>query len=124
MMDKLKALLGSRKVLLLVLGILYSLLTIFKEQLGFSLINPEALVTTLAVICVYIFGEATADMKRQQKSWFPGNKWKEPQFWLSIIGSILPVFTAVGFDIPVTEINGILAGVIGLIFSQKVRKLS
>jgi amino acid transporter len=125
MMDKLKALLGSRKVIMLILGIIYSLLTIFKEQLGFTMIDPEALVTTLAVICVYIFGEATADMKRQQKAWFPSNKWKEPQFWIGVIGAILPVITAtLGIDIPVAEINGILTGVIGFIFSRKVKKLS
>lgn len=122
MMYKLKEMLGSRKVLLLILGIIYGLLTVFKEHLGLSL-NPEAVVSTMAVIIVYIFGEATADLKRIQKNWYPGNKWKEPQFWLSVIGSILPVLSALGVNIPVTEINGILTGIIGLIFSRKNRKL-
>lgn len=119
MMERLKAMFGSRKVILFILGIIYALLTVFREQFGFAVVNPQAVVMTLAVICVYIFGEASADLKRQKKKWFPPNKWKEPQFWLAIIGSILPVLTAVGTNIPVDAINGIIAGIIGLIYKRK-----
>ena len=118
MMDKLKEMLGSRKVLLLILGVIYALLTVFKEQVGFSL-DPESVVTTLAVICVYIFGEARADMARIMKSMGPGSKWKEPQFWLSLIGSFLPVIAAIGIKIPVGTINTLLALIIGIIFKKK-----
>lgn len=118
-MDKLKQMLGSRKVIMIILGVLYALLTVFKEQLGFA-IDADAVVTALAVICVYIFGEAKADMAKMQKSIAAGSgtKWKEPTFWLSLVGSVLPVVSTV-VNIPVATVNTVIGVLVGFLFKKK-----
>jgi len=119
MMDKLKQMLGSRKVIMIILGVLYALLTVFKEQLGFA-IDADAVVTALAVICVYIFGEAKADMAKMQRSIAAGSgtKWKEPTFWLSLVGSVLPVVSTV-VNIPVATVNTVIGVLVGFLFKKK-----
>jgi len=119
MMDKLKQMLGSRKVIMIILGVLYALLTVFKEQLGIA-IDADAVVTALAVICVYIFGEAKADMAKMQKSIVAGSgtKWKEPTFWLSLVGSVLPVVSTV-VNIPVATVNTVIGVLVGFLFKKK-----
>lgn len=125
MIEKLKELLGnlkSRKVILLVLGVVYTLLTFFKDEVGISL-DPEAVVTTMAVIVVYIFGEFKLDMKKI--TGLIGSKWADPKFWMAILGALLPVFAAVfGLNIPVKIITGMLAAVVGLLFKRKSMQIA
>ncbi len=118
-MEKLKELLKSRKVLLLIAGIIYAVLTFLKDQVGISL-NPAAVVGTLAMIAIYLFGEARNDMVRVKQKIFQEAKWKDPKFWMALVGVFIPVITEfVALPLPVEIINTVLAGILGLLFKVK-----
>ncbi len=124
-MEKIKSMLGNlkqRKVIFLVLGLIYGLLTIFRDIAGLAL-NPAAIVSTLAVIVIYIFSEGKLDFKRVQKRLFTGNKWWEPQFLMTAFSAFLPLLSAMGINIPVETVNGLVAVAVGLLFKRQNQKL-
>jgi arginine exporter protein ArgO len=118
-MKKLKELLKSRKALLLIAGIVYAVLTFLKDQVGISL-DPAAVVGTLAMIAIYLFGEARADMARVKQKIFQEAKWKDPKFWMALVGVLIPVISEfITFPLPVEIINTVLAAILGLLFKVK-----
>lgn len=107
----------SRKVISIVMGILYTLLTYFKDEIGLA-IDPTAMLMGVAVLALYIFGEAKSDLKKAKTS----GKWTDPKFWLSMIGAALPIATTVvgvGAKLPVKEVTGIIGTVVGFLFKKK-----
>jgi hypothetical protein len=118
-MEKLKELLKSRKVLLLICGIVYALLTFFKNQVGISL-NPGAVTAAMAMIAIYLFGEGKNDMARVKSKIFQEGKWKDPKFWVTLVGAFLPIITdVIGLPLPVEIIDTLLAAILGLLFKAK-----
>lgn len=118
-MEKVKELLKSRKVLLLIAGIIYAALTFLKDQIGISL-DPTAVVGTMAMIVIYLFGEARNDMARVKAKIVQEGKWKDPKFWISLAGAFIPVINeALVLSLPVEIINTLLATILALLFKAK-----
>ncbi len=121
MLEKLRNMLGSRKVLFLVLGIVLVALNQLQESFGLTL-DANAVVMSVAVVLVYIFGEGQNDLKRMKSQI---GKFRDPAFWIGLTGGLIPVVnTAFDLDIPVAIVNTALTFLLGLIFRKRSKEAS
>ena len=113
----------SRKVILLVVGIITAIMTFMQKTVGVSM-DATAALSGLVVVVAYLFGEGKMDFKRVKTGIVQGGKWKDSAFWTSLAASLLPVFNeALGINIPVEMVNSVIAIVIGFVFSKRAKNV-
>jgi len=104
-----------RKTLMAVLGIIGAILAFFQQQFGLS-IDSTAVIGSIGIILAYIFFEAKLDFRRIQKGIA---KFKDPKFWIALIGVILTALNGfLGWNLPVEIILGIVTVLLSWLFGK------
>ena len=106
----------SRKTIFAILGVLGAVLGFIGKEFGLS-IDPSAVIATLVVAMVYIFGEAKVDLSRLRQQ---AHKWTDPKFITALAMTILvQVNSAFGLNLPIELIIGILTVILGVLFKKE-----
>ena len=107
----------SRKTLALIIAVFGAILGVFATTFGLA-INQTAVLTGVAALAVYIFGEAKADIRRIGTQ---ADKFKDPKFLISIISAIIAALAGAGLTLPISPeaIIAVLTVIVGILFKVK-----
>jgi hypothetical protein len=105
----------SRKSLFAILGVLGAALGFIAQEFGLS-IDPSAVIGSIIIALVYIFGEFKADIKRIGSQL---GKFKDPKFLIALFAAILGYANqAFSLNLPIEIIIGFLTLLLGILFKK------
>ena len=107
----------SRKNLFLILGAIGAVLGFFAQEFGLT-IDPVAVIGSIIIALVYIFGEGKADIQRIGTQL---GKFKDPKFWIAFITFLIGyVNQAFGWNLPTEVIIVVVSLILGILFKKDV----
>lgn len=110
----------SRKTWGTIVAVLGAVLAIFKDQFGLA-INPIEVLSGIGVLLVYIALEGKLDLARIKQQ---VKKFNDPKFYFALVTALLTALTQIfGWNLPLEEINVILAALMSIIFGIEYHKL-
>jgi hypothetical protein len=112
----------SRKTIILIVAILVSIFGFLKTDFKLEG-NPAEAVGAIGVALLYVFGQAKLDIKRAWATIGDNQKFRDPAFWIAMIGVIIaPINEVLGANIPVEAIQGFAAIIVPILIGVLFKK--
>jgi len=105
--------LKSRKTIFAIIGILGAVFGFVAKEFGLT-IDPAAVLGTVVIALIYIFGEGKLDLERFKTQ---ANRFADPKFLVALFTVIITQLNTVfGWNLPIEFIVGVMSALLGIIF--------
>ncbi len=109
----------SRKTIIAVLGFLTAILVFLKAQFGLD-VEVTGFVAAIGVVVTYLLFQAKMDIRKIGRQF---DKFKSKKFYLALASTLVPAInTALGLNIPVEIVVGVMGFIMTLIFGKEFKK--